>query len=279
MRVIVNGKKYEDAFCAQQMMRVSQEMPGISEEDAKKEVANNIIMHELLDEYSQKEIGAIPAKRVNARLDELKASFPDEIAFQQMCMQQQINEEIIYRDIESDMRINAFVAKLTKDIPPPPRKIIEQYYEKDYYAGTKPQEIHAAHIVKEFIPQTARKVYNEMLAIRKQLLDGADFAKIAEAHSSCTEKGGDLGFFARGKMVEEFDVIAFSMMEGEISPIFQTPFGYHIVKVIEIKPEERLSLAECKDKIVQAIKEKMTKERVDKWLEKAKKKANIVIEK
>ena len=70
-------------------------------------------------------------------------------------------------------------------------------------------------------------------AVRKQLLDGANFEDTARnvSEDSSAQKGGDLGEFARGKMVKQFEDAAFTQKVGAIGPIVETRFGYHIIKV------------------------------------------------
>lgn len=70
-------------------------------------------------------------------------------------------------------------------------------------------------------------------AVRKQLLAGADFADMARTVSECpsAKKEGDLGEFSRGKMLKEFEDAAFSQAIGEIGPVIETRFGFHIIKV------------------------------------------------
>lgn len=70
-------------------------------------------------------------------------------------------------------------------------------------------------------------------AVRKQLLAGADFSDMARNVSECpsAKKEGDLGEFPRGKMLKEFEDAAFAQAVGEIGPIIETRFGYHIIKV------------------------------------------------
>jgi len=74
--------------------------------------------------------------------------------------------------------------------------------------------------------------------VRKQLLAGANFEDVARNVSECpsAKKGGDLGEFSRGKMIKAFEDAAFSLEVGKISPVIQTRFGYHILKVAAHSP-------------------------------------------
>ena len=72
--------------------------------------------------------------------------------------------------------------------------------------------------------------------IRERIAKGEDFAALAKEFSDCpsgARAGGDLGQFGRGMMVKEFEDVAFSLPVGEVSPVFKTPFGWHIVKVTQ----------------------------------------------
>lgn len=78
-------------------------------------------------------------------------------------------------------------------------------------------------------------------AIKKQLDEGADFAKFAEENSDCPSGkrgGGDLGFFGRNQMVKPFEDAAFALKPGEMSGIVPTGFGFHIIKLTEKNDED-----------------------------------------
>ena len=69
--------------------------------------------------------------------------------------------------------------------------------------------------------------------LKQQILDGADFAELAQQHSSCPsgKSGGDLGEFGRGMMVKEFDEVVFSAPLNEVQGPVKTQFGYHLLEV------------------------------------------------
>ncbi|MGR6501811.1 peptidylprolyl isomerase [Shewanella sp. Koi 1] len=70
-------------------------------------------------------------------------------------------------------------------------------------------------------------------ALKQQVLDGADFAQIARAHSSCPSgaQGGELGSFGPGMMVREFDEVVFSAPLNVVQGPVKTQFGYHLLEV------------------------------------------------
>jgi len=71
--------------------------------------------------------------------------------------------------------------------------------------------------------------------IKKQIEEGADFAKMAQEHSSCPSKaqGGDLGSFGPGQMVPEFDAVVFSAPVNTVQGPVKTQFGYHLLEVTD----------------------------------------------
>ncbi len=82
------------------------------------------------------------------------------------------------------------------------------------------------------------------------------FAELARVHSGdpgSAEQGGDLGFFQRGFMVKEFEEVAFALNTGEISPPVQTQYGYHIIRVDEIKTIETTPFEQVREQLMSEI--------------------------
>jgi parvulin-like peptidyl-prolyl isomerase len=79
-------------------------------------------------------------------------------------------------------------------------------------------------------------------------------------------KGGDLGFFPRGKLVKPFEDFAFSAKPGILSPVVETQFGFHLISVAENKPAGKMALEEVKDKIQGFLGQKSKEENLKKHI-------------
>ncbi|MEK7841934.1 MAG: peptidylprolyl isomerase, partial [Deltaproteobacteria bacterium] len=87
---------------------------------------------------------------------------------------------------------------------------------------------------------------------------GEDFALLAKKYSddkASGSKGGSLGYFKQGEMVKPFEDAAFSLKKGEISSIVETEFGYHIIKVDDVKEMRLMPFKEAKDIITKKLTE------------------------
>lgn len=126
---------------------------------------------------------------------------------------------------------------------------IKARYEKDIAGYVAPEEVHARHILV--------KTEDEANAVLKQLADGGDFQAIAKEKSEdpgSKVNGGDLGFFAKGQMVPEFETEAFALKAGETStkPV-KTQFGFHIIKVEERRTQPVPTLEQVREQVVQVV--------------------------
>jgi peptidyl-prolyl cis-trans isomerase SurA len=119
-------------------------------------------------------------------------------------------------------------------------KVTKELIEEGYNRSLK--EVHAAHVLlnleENAVPVDTLKVYNQMLDIRKKALGGEDFSKLAKQFSqdpSAKENNGDLGYFSAFRMVYPFESAAFKTKKGDISMPVRTRYGYHILKVLDIR--------------------------------------------
>jgi hypothetical protein len=99
-------------------------------------------------------------------------------------------------------------------------------------------EVRVRHILLQVpagaTPGEQDSVRQEAEALRRRAANGEDFARLASEHSQepgSTESGGDLGYFGRGRMVPAFEDAVFRLQPGQVAPVTETPFGYHVIKM------------------------------------------------
>ncbi len=141
---------------------------------------------------------------------------------------------------------------------------VEQEYQDNIALYKTTEERRISHILIEFgDDKDAAKEKAESLL--SEVEQGADFATLAEQNSADTfsaENGGDLDFISAGMMDPAFDEAAFAIASvGDTSEVIETEFGYHIIKLTDIKPVEVTPLAEVRDEIeAQLLTDKATDE-------------------
>lgn len=119
----------------------------------------------------------------------------------------------------------------------------KKYYDDNGSNFVNPETISARHILVD----TEEKA----LELKKRIDDGESFAKVAEEESLCPSsgKGGDLGVFGKGRMVQEFEDAAFSLEQGVVSEPVKTEFGYHLILVENKTPSKVIAYDEIKGRI------------------------------
>ncbi|MCX5870528.1 MAG: SurA N-terminal domain-containing protein [Deltaproteobacteria bacterium] len=129
-------------------------------------------------------------------------------------------------------------------------------YEKEKAAYQVPEKRHARHILLKTEENASPEKQAEQRKKAEEILikarAGEDFSKLAATYSEdpSKAKGGDLGTFAKGKMIKEFDDAVFSMQPNDISDIIQTRFGYHIIKLDKIMPATTQPIEEVRAAII-----------------------------
>lgn len=115
------------------------------------------------------------------------------------------------------------------------------------------EQVQARHILIAAKDAAARAKAHQ---ISKQLAAGADFAELAKEHSADTgsaQRGGDLGFFSKGRMVPEFEQTAFALKDGQISDPVESKFGLHIIQRTASKPAGKQSFEEVREELIKEV--------------------------
>jgi parvulin-like peptidyl-prolyl isomerase len=219
----------------------------------------NVTARVLLTQEARRAIAALPEADVDAALEELKKQHGGEMQFLSAFGATSDDWPQIRRDLELELRTKRLVDQLVDgEGAATTDDELRAYYEAHLPDFMTAEEVRASHILKSPSRGEDRAAsFNELRDVRRRLQAGADFDELAKVHSHRGEDSPDLGFFKRGELAEEFEVVAFSLEVGEISPIFASPFGYHIAKVTERKPP----VAKPFDEVREQVQERLLHER------------------
>ncbi|MBI5055985.1 MAG: peptidylprolyl isomerase [Nitrospirae bacterium] len=147
---------------------------------------------------------------------------------------------------------------------------VKSFYEKNADKFTIGTTIKAGHILVDTEDQ-AKKIYARI----KKGERFADLAKSLSKDTGSAQKGGDLGYFAHGQMVPEFEQAVLKLKPGEVSGPVKTRFGYHIIQLTDIKKGETASFEQSKESIQKQLLAEKKRELFEKYIEGLKSKYKV----
>ncbi len=212
-------------------------------DDEMREMAiNHLVDHTLIKEVSAKDESEITMDEVHAFYLSNQSQDLSKLA-----------PENARSEVESRIRFGRIVNGVMSKAKEVTAEEAKSFYDSNPKAFIQPERIHAAHIVKQVNDGDEAAAKAAIDAVKASIDAGAVFEDVAKSESDCQEKGGDLGTFPRGQMVEGFESIVFAMKEGEISEPFLTPFGFHIAKLYKHYEEETVAFDDISERLVQDL--------------------------
>jgi len=247
----------------------------------RQDIADRMVEKELLYQKSQ-ELGVeVDMDKVDEQINQFKEKFDDGKKYQQQLSQMGYTEKLLRNEIKQNMAIQKLIEKEIAS-----RVTLDDEELKKYYKGhTKefktPAKVKARHILiqtgDEASEADKKEAKQKIEAAQKRLEGGEKFSKVAKEASDCpsSKKGGDLGFFSKGRMVKGFEDAAFALEPGEVSDIVKTRFGYHLIKVEDKKPASQKSFEDVKGSLKKRLKNERVRNELDSYLNNLKKEADI----
>jgi len=147
----------------------------------------------------------------------------------------------------------------------------ERFYADNRERFVVPEQLHVYAITVGVDPSSSSRQWADASArandVLRQLRSGASFDELARTYSTdpSREKGGDMGLFHRGTLNDEFEKVARGMKPGDVSDVVQTLYGYHIIRVAEIRPPEQRSYADMGEEIKKDLTSKRCADTAGAW--------------
>jgi len=278
MALIINGEEIDDEVIESEFRNVKGHYERLlqvacceRDPEFRGYAKDNIISRVLLNQEALKRIPDVDEGAVTARLSKLIEDAGGETQFYLRIGMPYKDEKLVRENVAGGVRLDQMLAQIYGPEPEPTEADLRAFYEKNLASYMSEEMIHAAHITKSLQGAKSRQeVFEAMRGIRQELLAGEDFMKLAEQHRADEQQQIDLGWFKRGEFMEEFETIAFSMREKEISPVFTTQLGFHICTVLERKVPEPLPFEMVKDAIRQRILEEFKDRKFNEFIEQLK---------
>ncbi|MEC2057858.1 peptidylprolyl isomerase [Peribacillus psychrosaccharolyticus] len=218
---------------------------------------STMISDKIVDLEAKKEDIKITDKEIDKEMKTLIESYGDEETFEQQLATTGATKSTLEKDIVKYLQ----TVKLLEPRIKISDEEINTYFKENKDSLAQEEQVEASHILVESKA--------EAKDIIEKLADGKKFADLAKEYSTDTasaEKGGELGFFGKGEMAEEFEKVAFSLEKGKISDPVKTSYGYHIIKVTDKKAAKKANLKDSKTEIVATLKNEKLQTEYTTWL-------------
>ncbi len=247
----------------------------------RQQAVENLINQRLLLGEAEKRGTEPEKKEMDERFDETAARFSSEEEFKGALTSMGLSGEAFKEEIKEDMMIEILLDSELKDVKTASSEEVSAFYRDNPQSFVSPEQVRASHIlmaVEQGASEEQRSQKRLDLAeIKGRIEKGADFGEMAAKVSDCPSKarGGDLGYFQRGKMVPAFEEAAFAMKVGEISEIVETQFGYHLIKVTDHQEPKKASLDEVRSQIEDMLNRQSKDKAIGEYVAKLREDAEI----
>jgi len=287
MPLIVNGEEVPEAAIAQEAQSLMQRFQQLTPEQRAQNGFDDATMQARADEWARENLieralmrqqaaadpEPVPEEPVEAAVAAMTKRFGGEEKFEEAG----VTPELIRSEAELSVRLDRLLAKVTAPVKDAKTKDVAAFYRKHKDRFLIGESVRAAHIVKHVNEDVTEDQAKQAIDDAQRRLDsGEEFEKLADEFSDCPGSGGDLGWFPRGKMVEEFENVVFEMEPGDVSKPFQSVFGFHIAKLHEKRPATHRPLDEVKGDIQKQLRQERETKIVEDYVDALKEKAEIV---
>jgi peptidyl-prolyl cis-trans isomerase C len=271
----------------QQIEKFGRKITGVQKYAFEKRLLDNLVNEEILLQEAVKSNVKVEDAKVTEKLVSIKARYPKKEEFEKILKQQELTEKDLLEMFKRQLVIEDLIKQEVVNKILIPEDEISKFYKEHTNIYKVQQQVKARHILlkakakkgSKAAKSEAVKLKAKLNKIRAEIVSKKKtFEAAAKEYSEGPSKtrGGDLGFFPKGRMAKEFQNVAFSAKINRVSRPFKTPFGFHILVVEEKKKARTKKFEEVKEEIEKRLKRQQSNTKVRAYIDELKKKSKIV---
>lgn len=287
MGLIVNGEPVEDALVQQEFEAVKNwesQRGAVSccEKDAefRDKAVENVISRVVLLQEAEKTTAALAPSELDEAVAALKERHGGEEKFYEAFGITAAQEADVRRDVEANVRVEKMLMKAAEPETEPTAAELEGQYRAKIDRYQTAEQVRFVHIVRSPPGEERPAAYRRLRDVREKLLAGGDPEALWKEHSDSAKQEGaaaDLGWIGLGEVLPELEAVAFSLRDGETSPVFSSMYGYHLVKLTGRRPATPKPLDEVRDQVREDFLQERRQSRVKSFVDALR--ARAVVEK
>ena len=225
------------------------------------------------------------ATQAKEQLERMKKNFPTPEAFQEQLAKAKTTEAEMLKEIEQKMEVDHLMrARVEPNLASPSDEEVKKFYDENPKLWQRNETVRAQHVLVKVDANadaaTKAEKKKSADAALARVNKGEPFEKVAQEVSDdagSKARGGELPPFSKGQMTPKFEEVAFSTAPGKVSKVFETPFGFHFLKVKAKDAAKTLKLDEVKNEISAHLRRLKQGEATRLLLEDLRKEANVKI--
>ncbi len=247
-------------------------------ERLKDNIMRRLVDAELIRQQSSKMQVSIEGADTAEKWQAHKKRYGSEEAFKSFLERAGTTADDVRRQFENNLLREKVFAKVSESVKIDAAEI-KKFYDDNQARYDEPEQIKASHILFRTPPNAKAddKAKKKAVAedVLKQLKKGGSFEALAKKYGEdpTKDRGGDLGYFTKGRMVKSFEEAAWSLKKGKISGIIETQFGFHIIKKTDHKKARKKPFGEVKEQIERSLlarrRNQSIRDALGKWKEAA----------
>lgn len=281
----VNGRpilRRDFDLAVQIQFRGRRQSVGLKELQAVRDkVLERLIDNEVLYQKAVRSEAAVGDQEIEAEFGKMKQGFPSASDFDSTLKRSGVTEAEFKDQLRRTLLVTRFVEKEVVGDVTISDEEVRRYYDQHPAEMIRHESVHLAQILVRAAPEASREsrdaARQKIEEILKEVRSGGEFAEVARKYSEGPEasRGGDTGWIARGKGPPALEKSAFDLQPGQMSDVVISRLGFHILKLLEKRPEGPIPFEDVQEKIRARLAARERQEKISVYVTRLKEQARV----